>query len=753
MSEDANFDVGIEFESVLVAISKQIYETSMAFIRENVQNAVDALRIQASRSGIQSSDESLAVRVEIKDSRCDIVDNGIGMNLSDLRGLFWTIGASGKRNPEARAAGCVGMFGIGGFANFGVCDDLTVISQSVSDEVGHLTHLSRNDIESAHGAIPRVNVKESAESSPRGTIVRAQLKETPDLIALTAYVRDFVQFAEEHVYFNGELLSQQPFLLPSEGNNELSRIDCDTESWAQGNVVVSGSLYEGPNHVLHAELNGLSVNGESTRLRGLLRFENGPINLLKRGFKICATAVGTHIGVSGTIDCDRLSPTAGRDSLDPASNSLVASIVSAMERAAIMAVLDSSERISQHTRIFRYVRNQGLISEMGNVVVELADGSEVRLEDLRRRASGSVRVFFATSKNKSLSQLLQTRGHAVVQLPADNDKQIAVRQYLTNYCDASSFEGRIECTETYQTLTLFEKAFLAEVEQTIVSAYDVNTARLIPGKLTEDVPVFVAEGSGSDLTIYVDVRHSEITKLEKLGISTLFMSVVAAFCREYLGSTLRSRSPKFFGSGAVNLDWLAKRRSELWVLLTDDIEVLTQGSTQREVVRSSDVQVVQAGAPAEASETSEVPAQREPKLVRIEGTQEFAHLFGYYLRIPNSAFVAYGDVIQHCETRGAVWAGNKILFVASDGVSTAFQFEVRLDRIIAVDGVGVSPATGAVEIERSMQSLYDGLYFPIPNELEPFLVPSKDDEIRIEVRSDWIDFTSARAWEGRESSG
>ena len=45
MSEgNKSFKVGIDFESVLRAISKQIYETPLAFIRENVQNAVDAIR-------------------------------------------------------------------------------------------------------------------------------------------------------------------------------------------------------------------------------------------------------------------------------------------------------------------------------------------------------------------------------------------------------------------------------------------------------------------------------------------------------------------------------------------------------------------------------------------------------------------------------------------------------------------------------------------------------------------------------------
>jgi molecular chaperone HtpG len=746
MSDSNAFHIGIEFESVLAAISKQIYETPLAFIRENVQNAVDALRLQAAREEVPSSDESLGVWVRLEGQQCEIADDGIGMSLADLRNLFWTIGASGKRTPEARAAGCVGMFGIGGFANLGVCNSLRVISQPADGDSGHWTELSREDIEAAAGgAIPRVRHGPSSDAAPRGTIVRGQLNEQPDREALRAYVQEFVRFADERVYFDGELLSRQPFRAPTEQDGDLRRVPTAEERWTHGETSVRGSLFETPNHSLAAELRELDLAGEPVRIKAWLRFENGPLEVMKRGFKLCTTTIQTQIGLSGAIDCDQLSPTAGRDSLDAESSALIASIAASMEHAAVLAVLDSSERIAQHTRIFRYVRSQGMIEHLGKVVVELADGSEIRLEEVRRRAAAQLRVFFATSKNRELSQLLQTRGHIAVQLPADRDKQIAVRDYLTTYCGAESFEGRIECTEEYDGLSLFERAFLSQLEQTIVSAYDVAAARLIPGRLTEDIPVYAPESKTAELTIYVDVRHSEITKLEPLGISPLLTSMVAAFCREYLGSTLRSKSPKFFGSGAVNLDWLAKRRSELWVLVTDDIHILRQG-TQRQVVRASDVRVVQAGG-GDSPPEFESGTGEEPRLVKIEGAEDFAQLFGYYLRIPTSATAAYGDVIQQCDARAAVWAGNKLLFVASDAISTAFQYEVRLERIVVTTGETGPVAGGASQIERPLQGLFGGLYFPVPEQLEPYLVPRENQEIRIEVRCDWIDFTSARAWE------
>ena len=116
--------------------------------------------------------------------------------------------------------------------------------------------------------------------------------------------------------------------------------------------------------------------------------------------------------------------------------------------------------------------------------------------------------------------------------------------------------------------------------------------RLIPGKLTEDIPVFLKERSGSQpIEIFVDVRHSEISKLETLGYTKILYSLISTFCQEYLGPSLKKWSPRFFGDGALNLELLSRRRSELWILVKDDIgEVLQSG--QRHIVTRSDIQMV-----------------------------------------------------------------------------------------------------------------------------------------------------------------
>jgi molecular chaperone HtpG len=747
--EHTSFKVGIDFESVLRAISKQIYETPLAFMRENVQNAVDAIRIQAVREGAGPGDERYRIDITVKDKKIIVRDNGTGMSAADLQNFFWTIGASGKRTEEALAAGCVGMFGIGGFANFGVCDTLEVISQTGGAAHGTLTRLSEADIQAAGIVIPSVMVEQSDAAAPRGTIVIGYLRDAPNVDELRRYLQDFVRFVPTAIYFNDQKISQARFS-DIEDRENLTEIGGGTQEWREGDLLIRGRLYEDRGHTLVASIDSLSSGGEAVNLVGHIRFENGPIDVFKRGFKLCATQIGSTIGISGRLDCDRFIPTAGRDSLDSTTTSLLGRIVLALEKVAVEAVLETPERIAQHTRIFRYIIKRGLLGRLGNVKVRLADGSESSLGDIRRRAEqGGVGVFFGVAQKQALNQIMQARGHLVVLLSSDHHRQDAEHRYLEQYCSAKPFDGMIDCSEYYKDLTRFERVFLSELELNISKSYEVKNFRLIAGKLTEDIPVFVKEHGGSQpLDIFVDVRHQEIAKLEDLGYTQLLYSLISTFCREYLGPSLKKWSPRFFGDGALNLELLAKRRSELWILLKDDIGVVRKGG-QRQVVTRSDVQVIKVGGGQSQPETP--PGKPHPRILHIIDEQGATGLGGFYIRLLDAAFSAYGDLLPECESRGVVWAGNKILYVASDAVSAAFQYEIRLDEVVTANLNGVIRAEGAIQLERPLQEMYAGVYFPIPAPLEPFLVPHGDAEIRLELHCDWIDMRTARHWTPRES--
>lgn len=751
MSEERKtFVPGIDFPSILNLLSKQIYETPLAFIRENVQNAVDAIRIQAFREGEDPADQRYGINVTVEGNAIKVRDNGTGMSAEDLQRFFWSMGASGKRTTEAISAGCVGMFGIGGFANFGVCNTLEVISQNEASSEGTLTRLSQVDIEASQGGIPPVTLEPSDLASPRGTIVIGHLRTAPNLDELRRYLRDFVKFVPSAVFFGTEKLSQNSFSDIEDRINLTQISGPDAQEWQGKNLVVTGRLYEDRGRTLVAAIDGLTVSGEAINMTGHIRFENGAFDVFKRGFKLCATTIATNIGVSGRLDCDKFIPTAGRDSLDAETTSLLNRITQTLEKVAVDEILNDPERIGQYTRLFRYINQHDLVSKLGNVKVRLADGSESTLVAIQGRAEqGRVSVFYGVAQKQALNQIMQARGHLVVLLSADRHRQQAERQFLEKFCRAKPFDGMIDCRETYDELSRFEKVFLSELELNISKAYEVKNFRLIPGKLTEDIPVFVKEYSGSKPPdIFVDVRHDEIGKLEALGYTQVFYSLIATFCREYLGPSLKKWSPRFFGDGALNLELLAKRRSELWVLLKDDIGVVRK-PVQRQVVRHSDVQIVNVR--GGQGQTEPLAGKAMPRLLRIIDEESTTNLAGFYIRLPDSAFLAYGDLLPECESRGVVWAGNKILYVASDTVSAAFHYEIRLDEVVATDVNGVTRGEGAEALERPLQQMYNGLYFPIPAALERFLVPLGDEEIRIELHCDWIDMRTAKHWQPTDS--
>jgi hypothetical protein len=140
------------------------------------------------------------------------------------------------------------------------------------------------------------------------------------------------------------------------------------------------------------------------------------------------------------------------------------------------------------------------------------------------------------------------------------------------------------------------------------------------------------------------------------------------------------------------------------------------------------------------------PAKAKPRILHVVDDHGATGLGGFYIRLPDSAFNAYGDLLPECESRGVVWAGNKIEYVISDAVSAAFKYEIRLDEVVSTTVNGSSRAEGAVQLERPLQEMYGGIYFPVPPSLERFVVPRGEVDIRLELYCDWFDIRTAKHW-------
>jgi len=764
-----DFAVRVDFERILQTISSQIYDNQFAFLRENVQNAIDAVRIQAIRDRVPSGDSRYRIDVLIQNNICSIVDNGNGMTKTELENNFWTMGASGKTTSEAKAAGCIGVFGIGGFANFGVCDTLEVISRTDDLPIAHHTRLSKSDFTADRFNLPKVTYRESQELGHRGTIVRGTARTAFDVHALTAYLREFVRYVPEGVYMQNQLISQDKVAAPTGNYRALT----DTITGKQGDISVRFEIFADDGNNLSARLHALRTGERDHRFEGSVRLVHGELNVYKRGFRICSVHVSSRIGVTGSVDCDILQPTAGRDTLDSKSLVLLNQIFHIVEAAVGPIILADPDLLSNHIRLIPDFVANGHLEKLGLLSVGTVEGRSLTLAELRDASQRGRRVFYTSSARKTAAaEVLQARGNLIVVLSTNPQRRSAEIQYLQTYCSAEQFDNLIECLEIYSDLETFERAALAELDLAIRKLFKPGPYRFTAGKLTMDVPIYWSNKKESGATVvFVDTRHGELQKLRPLGYSGLFWSMIEAFCREYLGDTLKRESPKFFGSGAIDLDAYSKSHAELWELMSSDIEISTIAGAAAsrgrrggriEIVRRQDIAQVEIS--AESGVTEEQPAQpplagteapepREPaKLLRIVDQTGSTGLEGYYLRIPESATAAFGDLIRTFSSFAILWFANRITWQGSDLKSTAFLFDVTLDRLIKAEASG-GAAHGALELSQvRIQNYKNQIYFYIPSLLTEYMVPrDESDSIKIEVKPELVDLTRPRSWIAKET--
>ena len=102
------FDV--ETSRILQILSSEIYDSPKAFLRENLQNAYDAILMRCTVEGTPLSERRIDVTVEGR--TLTVQDDGIGMTDEVLKNNFWKAGSSGKKSELAQRSGVIGTFGI-----------------------------------------------------------------------------------------------------------------------------------------------------------------------------------------------------------------------------------------------------------------------------------------------------------------------------------------------------------------------------------------------------------------------------------------------------------------------------------------------------------------------------------------------------------------------------------------------------------------------------------------------------------------
>ncbi len=121
----------VDLHGVVDLLARHLYSGPRVYLRELLQNAVDAITAR------RAVDPDCPARVRLRcldDGTLEVVDTGIGLTLDQAQEVLATIGASSKRDTDLGTARreYLGQFGIGLLSAFMVADEVELVSVSAA---------------------------------------------------------------------------------------------------------------------------------------------------------------------------------------------------------------------------------------------------------------------------------------------------------------------------------------------------------------------------------------------------------------------------------------------------------------------------------------------------------------------------------------------------------------------------------------------------------------------------------------------
>ncbi|MDE6620916.1 MAG: HSP90 family protein [Lachnospiraceae bacterium] len=129
-----NYNFKVDLKGIIRLLSDNLYSSDKVFLRELLQNAVDAIdaRKKADSSSLEGK-VTVTYRRKAKGAELVFADNGIGLTKEEIHSFLSVIGQSSKRNENMRSS-FIGQFGIGLLSCFLVANEIKVITRSAVEE-------------------------------------------------------------------------------------------------------------------------------------------------------------------------------------------------------------------------------------------------------------------------------------------------------------------------------------------------------------------------------------------------------------------------------------------------------------------------------------------------------------------------------------------------------------------------------------------------------------------------------------------
>lgn len=537
--EEKYISMSFDAKRMIQLLGSDLYDSPLAMLRENVQNAYDAILER------RAVDNGFTPRIDIELTRdqITITDNGIGMNGDILENNYWKAGNSGKNNEASMNAGVVGHFGIGALANFGVCTGLQIYTHRVGENKRYESYAERDRLNEKSISIQGLD----STDENYGTKVVATL-ETPGAITengIIDYLKQYVEYIDVPVFVNGKQIEQK----------NLSFVP--TISGYQHNGPISYKLDIAYNKAMpiQVDIKAYDIIYYNTPLNGYIHLttQKKAIIGLNNGFGLSYMQLYSRYEFGGSANLTILQPTAGREAVSRESTEIVQNIITTVEHdwTGIIAKEDICDNYRQ---FLNFVNGSYSIDLAKNIKIKIANEEHyIKLSDITRENADN--YLYADGTDKSIVNIYKTSEKIVITTSDVSTRRSIQKRYLSEM-GVKPIPNTIQVLHKYDIYKELSNDYywiLSEIKYVIEEDYYVKGYNILFADISHGLKVLAEPStSNSSFNLYISPESQEINNMLTLKNDNyaLFTPIVKDYVRlvlypqfsSYIPQDLRSRT-------------------------------------------------------------------------------------------------------------------------------------------------------------------------------------------------------------------
>ena len=679
--------IGIKFDtnSMLTMLSKSLYDSPLVFLRENLQNAYDAVLMRKHKDGAFNNPE---IHINVDVNRIVIKDNGIGMNKEELRDNYWTAGKSGKNNQEARDAGVVGTFGIGALANFGVCQVLEITTHKYNEQNAFYCKAVKDDYD---------NIEISESNVPEiGTQVIATLQAEKNISVGAAwdYVIPFVQYLDIPVYFNGTLISQKSYrqAIP---NIEFKDCTFNTASYSfVFKYAVSFEKHQ--NYESKIYIKDICYDGHPWRGDILLDSQISNIFGLRNGFGLANIPISTSFQLGGLVNLDMLEPTAGREAINRKCVDELQHVITKAENL-FAQIIAQKPIVDDYTLFLNYVIAHFSMELVDNVTITEANTTNLKVPFAAiKQAPKDYRYYDGTNPDYPKS-FVGSEFHVVTvtrEYPRRELQRIFLRQIgverLIEQAGVEKVFDFVSLPTNYFTLAY-------EIRKVLEKDYLILHNDVHFGKIKLGASIFVEQDKNGVVNVFLaDTTEVKALLSIRETSNSIFVPMVKDFVRNYIYQQITPYIPSSSKEGIEQVCNFLKQNQEN--LLEPMPSIMRQN------------------------------IKTDAKLLETNEDSPLLHNYKRFLSVTPKMYNEYLSFFFYPHTTRVIWSMHRIIYIFSlrDGMYNLY-YDMELTKHID------SSLTGGMALFSTTIITKNKLFIPIPPPLYDYFTV-KEEPLKFSIR-------------------